>query len=214
MQSSHAGKQSYKNALSFFSPHSFCLSVHSSVVPRVFIGKSLSLLRVFQRKKNQNHFPPCVWGKQLRSPPVTKYFPSFFPPRTLTPFHDAKSSSNSLHQIFFLIPPPPPLPRFRSGPVLAQESSSQATDSWFVYQNIDLFSLYTCTLALLLVRVFSLFFCFFPPLLPKAPLTGHPYLDIDLPVKPSAAARGTRERWGQYSSGDFLVPNWQCWPLC
>lgn len=33
---------------------------------------------------------------------------------------------------------------------------------------------------------------------------GHPYLDIDLPVKQSLAARGTRERWGSIRIWGFL----------
>lgn len=77
----------------------------------------------------------------------------------------------------------------------------------FVYQNIDLFSLYTSTVAPL---AWSVFLSFSP--LPRAPLTGHRFLVVNLPAKCSLAARGTVERQGSILG--ILVPNWQCWPLC
>lgn len=141
-------------------------------------------------------FARCLWGKRCRTSDI--HFPLFIFSKTLTPFRDAKFSFNICIRFFFLFFHYAPFPT---------ETSSKAMDSWFVYQNIDLFSLYTSTLALLLVHFFS-----FSPL-PRAPLMGHPYLDINLPAKRSLAARGTRERWGSIHLG-FLVPNWQCRPLC
>lgn len=137
-------------------------------------------------------------GKTTLSTPRWQniYFPSFS--RILSPFHDAKFSI-----LFFYISS-----LFaHSGPSLHRNFLQSHADSWFVYQNIDLFSLYTFTLALLLVHFFS-----FSPL-PKAPLTGHPLLVIDLPAKQSLAARGTRGRQGSIHLG-ILVPNWQCRHLC
>lgn len=62
--------------------------------------------------------------------------------------------------------------------------------SGFVYQNIDLFSLYTSTFCSASWSVSS-------RLHPGGlPLTGHLFLDVDLPMKQSLAASGTRERWG------------------
>lgn len=175
----------------------FHLFISASVLghPHAFTGKSLSLLIVFQK----NIFLVLV-GKTTPSTPRWQniYFPSFS--KTLSPFHDAKFS---IFLFFFYNSP-----LFsHSGPSLHINFLQSHADSWFVYQNIDLFSLYTFTLALLLVHFFS-----FSPL-PKAPLTGHPLLVIDLPAKQSLAARGTRGRQGSIHLG-ILVSNWQCRHLC
>lgn len=106
--------------------------------PRIFIGKSLSSLIVFQR----NIFSLLV-GKTTSSTRYDKIFTSHLSPKTLTPFHDAKFSFNVCIWLFF----------FSSILDLSHtETSSLAMDSWFVYQNIDLFSLYTSTFAPLLVH--------------------------------------------------------------
>lgn len=107
--------------------------------------------------------------------------------------------------------PPTPHPHpprcVHSGSSLCRNLQSHA-DSCFVYQNIDLFSLYTSSAAPL---AWSVFLSFSPS--PGAPLTGRRCLVVDLPAKRSLAARGTIERQGSIFLG-FLVPNWQCWPLC
>lgn len=182
MQSSHAGKQRYKNALSFFFSSFVNLSVRILCHPRFFTGESVI---VFQKK----HFSRACGEKnfvQTRWQNIS--FPSLS--RTLSSFHDAKFSIlflKHLHLDFLFFP---------TLDLLCTETFFQShADSWFVYQNIDLFSLYTFTLALLLVHFFS-----FSPS-PRAPLTGRPFLVIDLPVKQSLAARGTRGRQGSICLG-------------
>lgn len=147
-------------------------------------------------------FSRYLWGKQLSSPPDDKTFPSHLLPGLC--LHLMMPNflfyfSNICIEYF------PPF--FHSGPSPHRNLLQSHADSWFVYQNIDLLSLYTSTLALLLVHFFS-----FSPL-PKAPLMGHPFLVIDLPAKQLLMARGTRERQGSIHLG-ILVPNWQCRPLC
>lgn len=72
------------------------------------------------------------------------------------------------------------------------ETSSKATDSWFVYQNIDLFSLYTFMLTSL---------CLIPPFF-GAPLTDRCFLDTNLPVEAVVGSKMDKRELGQYASGD------------
>lgn len=103
---------------------------------------------------------------------------------------------------------PPPTSAFvHSGSSLCRNLLQSHADSCFLYQNIDLFSLYTTTVAPLAWSVFLLF----SPL-PRAPLLGRRFLVFNLPAKRSLAARGTVVIQGSILG--ILVPNWQCWPLC
>lgn len=158
--------------------------------PHVFCRQESVIAHCLSEEKNKNIFPVLTGKRALPEYSLPIFFQDF--------------DSISWRQIFYW---PFHLIFFFLSSILdlfCTETSSEVMDSWFLYQNIDLFSLYTSALALLLVHFFSLS--------PLAPLMGHPYLDIDLPVKQSLAAWGTRERWGSIHLG-ILVPNWQCWPL-
>lgn len=93
-------------------------------------------------------------GKITLPAPHNKILTSHLFSRPLTPFHDDKSSINTCIWFF--------LSSFLD--LFCSETSSEATDRWFVYQNIDLFSLYTSTCALLFVHFVS-----FSPLLKGSP---------------------------------------------
>lgn len=133
-------------------------------------------------------FSQCLWGKNnFAHPLMTKHSLLIFF------FHLLCLIFYSIFLIFALdIFPLSSTPE----PFLHRHLLQSHADSWFVYQNIDLLSLYTSTLALLLVHFFS-----FSPL-PKAPLTGHPFLVNDLPVIMVIGGKRDKRETGQYSSGN------------
>lgn len=78
-------------------------------------------------------------GKNTSSSPIYHIIPPpSSPPILLTPVHDARFCYSQLHLCFFFS-------FFHSGPFFCSETASAVMDGWFVYQNIDLFSLYTST---------------------------------------------------------------------
>lgn len=120
-------------------------------------------------------------------------------------------------------PHPTPMPRFlfsisniciwyfSPSPALHSNLLQNHADSWFVYQNIDLFSLYTFTLysTLLLVRfhsfVWDFFFLFFFP--PRVPWQRFfffcsPLFSCHRLAGWAAGKRDKRGETGQYSSGN------------
>lgn len=80
----------------------------------------------------------------------------------------------------------------------SSETFSEAMYSWFVYQNIDLFSLYISTLALLVVRFFS--FSPLPESSPDGPSLSQHRLARQAVVGSNRDKRGK----GQYCVWEFL----------
>lgn len=168
----------------FFSPFVY-LSVHP-FHPHVFRQESL-----VAHCLSKYSFPVRV-GKttHLRPPIMTKS--SLLFPRILTPFLVAKFAIHICIVFFFL------------SSILGlfffffwSETSSKAMDSWFVYQNIDLFALYTSALALLLVRFFS--FSPSPKASPDGPSFSWHQLASGAEV---VGSKRDKREMGQYSSGN------------
>lgn len=131
MQSGHAGKQSYKNAFLFF-----LLSIAVSIVCRHYFCHRRE--SVIANCLSKNTFSVPVQGKQDCTPLVKEYVSVFW-------------DSISRWQFFFFVCM---IYIFFYSTFL--DSSRAGTSSKvikrcrFVYQNIDLFSLYMSTLALTL----------------------------------------------------------------
>lgn len=188
MQSSHAGKQSYKNALSFFFLFVY-LSVHPVSTPCLSVQTRVCH-RSLSFKKEKKNPGPCG-GKTtvaFTHPVLTSTSLPVFS-QDVDCISWCQICHSQLHLIFFSL---------TFWPMSAHELPLKPMfeASRFVYQNIDLFSLYTSTLAFPLVRFFSVF----PPLR-GFPSVGHPQLDVDLPLEQLLAARRTRERWAVYIWG-------------
>lgn len=189
MQTSHAGKQSYKNALSFFFFSLVYLSVHPLSSACLYRQESLIAHCLSKR-----FFPVLVGGNESSHIPYQNiHTPSF-----LQVFDSISWCQMYLSFAFLFI--------FLFSPCwtfFCSETSSAATDSRFVYQNIDFFffSLYTSTLGpFLLVAPCS------PQGSPDGPSLSWHWLASEAVV---GSKRDKRET-GQYSTWDSCVYKWQC----
>lgn len=159
MQSSHAGKQSYKNALSFF--FSFVYLSGHPFHPHI-LALSLSLLSLLKYIS-----PLCVGLTSLMNNNIFHF--------TLSCLHCFLLSHCRL--------------------IFSLETYSIATYRWFVYQNIDLFSLYMSMLTSILLVLLWLTIIILTPTCPWS----------------SRQQQEGQERAGAVGVWGFLCRNWQCW---
>lgn len=202
MQRSHAGKQRYKNALSFvFSPPYVHLSVRRrSSSPRFYRQESVPPSVV---SKGKTTFPECLRDKKT----VLKTFTSHLIPKTVSLFPWC-------HLFFYFIFPNVCIGSSSPSPVLflctqTCSRTMQIVDFCLSKYRFVLF-VHVHTLAPLLVR----FLLIFPSSPPGSPdglfLFSSPHR---LAGEAAVWRREGQERVRQGSIHLVtLVPNWQCWP--